>query len=207
VLAGEDRNDREVLRGVIEATCPRARGRVVEISDSVRLKRAGPETLAQRVRTLVGKARARAAREQAEIGCLFVHEDLDATGAAAVADAHGDVQKALRCHVDKAYYVLAAWEVEAWLLLFPEALTAVCADWKVPDKYRGIDTGYTPDPKRLLRTLTGKATRRYRESDAPKVMAKAAQRSLLDSPNGRNSSWERFRSDAAACCGAFPSRQ
>lgn len=58
VVAGEDSNDRKGLRVLLEAFCPDMRGRVVEISDSVRLRQAQGATLAPRIATLLRKARA-----------------------------------------------------------------------------------------------------------------------------------------------------
>lgn len=82
VVAGEDSNDRRVMRTVIESLCPAARGRVVEVGDPVRLRDATGDSLAERVRKLVGKARARAAREDTDVACVFVHEDFDAPDSA-----------------------------------------------------------------------------------------------------------------------------
>lgn len=46
MLAGEDTNDRRVLRILIEAFCPDTRGRIVEVHDVVRLCRASDVNLA-----------------------------------------------------------------------------------------------------------------------------------------------------------------
>ncbi|MER7165307.1 hypothetical protein ABT336_04400 [Micromonospora sp. NPDC000207] len=202
VLAGEDRNDRECLRVVLEKLCPTMRGRLVEINDSVRLHRAKSHgELISRVRTLTRRARARAALERAELACLFVQEDFDRTDGDEYVEAQQRVQAALRTEVDSAHYVLSVAEVEAWLLLFPEALTGTVSSWNVPRQYRNRDTGTLPDPKEILkRNVGGAGGRRYRESDAPDVLAKAAALNRLDQPVGRNRSWNQLRDDAAECC-------
>src|SRR5690606_20568842 len=92
-------------------------------------------------------------------------------------------------------------EIEAWLLLFPDALTGLGSSWKLPAQYRSRDTGAVVDPKGVLkRTVSGSAGRRYRESDAPAVLAKAVALGCLDRPAGTNRSWTQLRSDAGECC-------
>src|SRR5690606_16939457 len=70
----------------------------------------------------------------------------------------------------KVHYVLAVEEMEAWLLLFPDALSDLVGSWKLPAKYRGKDTGRLTDPKGILMREVSKGGRRYRESDAPAVL-------------------------------------
>lgn len=200
VLAGEDGNDRRSLRILLEEFCPAMRGRIVEINDSVRLHAASPDTLASRADTLAKKARARAIREGAGLACVFVHEDLDRPDGVEYLAARDRVQKALTAALGAAHYVLAVEEIEAWLLLFPDALTGLVSSWKLPKQYRNRDTGTVVDPKNLLmRTVSG-AGRRYRESDAPDILAKAVALGCLDHPIGTNRSWTQLRVAVADCC-------
>lgn len=199
VLAGEDRNDRHSLRVLLEDLCPDTRGRIVEITDSVRLRGATGSNLSGRVSTLAQKANARARREGADIACVFVHEDLDV-----VDDDHYDVmrdrvQKALDVTFASAHYVLAVAEIEAWLLLFPDAITANVSSWKVPRKYRNSDTGLINGPKEVLIRECCPANRRYQERDAPEVFAKAVELGCLDQPRGTNRSWNQLRADIDEC--------
>lgn len=108
------------------------RGRLVEINDAVRLRDAGPKNLTDRVTTLGKRARARAAREKAELACVFVHEDFDQTDGDAAVSVHNRVEAALAAEFGSAHYVLSVWEMEAWLFLFPDALTGVASSWKLP---------------------------------------------------------------------------
>ena len=78
VLAGESSNDRKILRAFLEAMCPDARGRVVEINNIIRLRDARDADLVERATKFAGLVRARAARNRAEIACVFLHEDFDA---------------------------------------------------------------------------------------------------------------------------------
>lgn len=200
VLAGEDDNDRKVMRYLLEAFCPAMTGRLVEIKDKVRLRQATGENLRARVEVIVGKARARAAREAADCAGIFIHEDFDGCESANSASVRQRVQKALDSCGIPSRYVLAAWEIEAWLLLFPDALADLHSGWKVPARYRGRDTGLIADPKAVLQRELGKASVRYRESDAPAVVAAAIRKGLHENPSGKNVSFSAFRADASASC-------
>lgn len=202
VIVGEDRNDRQTLRILLEAFCPQLRGRMVETNDAVRLRDASPKTLTERV-TLLGKAvRARAAREDADVACVFVHEDLDRPDGDHYLTSRERVQEALRLEFGNAHYVLAVWEIEAWLLLFPEALAAVVRTWRLPAKYQGADTGRLDDPKRIMMREVTRDSRRYREADAPIVFAKAVEIGCLERSVGTNRSWAQLRADVKGCCSA-----
>jgi hypothetical protein len=200
VIAGEHRNDRQALRALLEAFCPEMRGRLVEINDTVRLRDASSATLRGRVRDLARIVRARAVREAADVACVFVHEDLDQPDGDRYTTVRERVQNALTHEFGNAHYVLAVAEVEAWLLLFPTALSGLVQAWNLPAKYRGCDTGRLGDPKQIMvREVTG-ASRRYRESDAPEVFKRAVSTGCLDKPDGTNRSWTQLRADSELCC-------
>ncbi|MDP9841694.1 hypothetical protein [Streptosporangium lutulentum] len=200
VVAGEDRNDRISLRILLEDFCPEMRGRVVEISDPVRLHQATGANLAARAETLARKVRARAVRDDTTVACVFVHEDLDAVDGDQYPVIRLRVEKALETALGTAHYALAVAEIESWLLLFPDALTAVCGSWSVPARHRGRDTGRLADPKQVLMREVSGSGRRYREADAPEVFGQAVAMGLAESPTGRNRSYEQLREDAARCC-------
>jgi hypothetical protein len=200
VLAGEDANDRRSLRVLLEEFCPDMRGRLVEINETVRLHQASGVNLSVRVGKLARLARARAEREKADLACLFVHEDLDAADGAHYVEAREKVQKALEAELGRAHYVLAVEEIEAWLMLFPGALSGYVSSWQVPAKYRGKDTGRLTDPKRILMREVSRGSRTYRESDAPDILKKAVELGCHVAPEGVNRSWDRLRADAGHCC-------
>lgn len=200
VLAGEDRNDRQSLRVLLEAVCPDMRGRLVEVGDTVRLRQATGGNLRDRVESLARKVKARAVREDAEVACVFVHEDMDGVEGPAAQHAYDRVQRALEAVFGSAHYVLAVAEVESWLLRFPEALNDLVSAWKVPAKYLDRDTDRLADPKRILMREIAKSPRRYRESDAPRILERAVALGCLHKPTGRNRSWDRFQSDIERCC-------
>lgn len=200
MLAGEDRNDRRCLRILLEAYCQDMRGRLVEINEPVRLHKVPAERLRPRVSELARLVRARAAGEDAELACVFVHEDLDSTDGDTFPVTQRRVQEALRVELGNAHYVLAVEEIEAWLLLFPDALTEVVGTWKVPARYRGKDTGRLADPKGILMREVSKGGRRYRESDAPAVLEAAVTAAVHDKPTGSNRSWTQFGTAVEECC-------
>lgn len=192
VLAGEDSHDRQCLRLILEELCPAARGRTVEINQTVRLCAASQGSLTQRISKLVDLAKARAARERSELAGLFVHEDYDRIDSFERENVRARVQAALKSSHTLGHYVLATWEIEAWLMLFPAALQAYSRGWSVPKKYQNRDTGRIADPKRVLREEVSKGGRRYRESDSPRIIGKAIELSQLRSPTGSNQSWAEF---------------
>jgi hypothetical protein len=190
-LAGEDQNDRRCMRIVIETLCPDAKGRIVEINAQVRLRQAGP-ALAGRVDKLVELARAKAKQEDSALAAFFVHEDYDAIDCDDRGTTRARIQEALAKGFADSFYVLATWEIEAWLLLFPDALSTTRKGWAVPQKYLGRDTARIEDPKRVLTQEVSRNGPKYRESDAVEVLAKAVELDLLTKPQGRNGSWTEF---------------
>jgi hypothetical protein len=142
-------------------------GRIVFLNDKIPLRDASGVTLNQRVRRFASLVRAKAARERASVAAVFLHEDLDDVDSGRYDSVRDRVQHALARELKGAHYVLAVWEIEAWLLLFPEVITGFTAGWQVPTKRRGRDTGMLQDPKRIFKNEITKAGTRYRESDAP----------------------------------------
>jgi hypothetical protein len=81
-------------------------------------------------------------------------------------------------------------------------LTGLVKSWKVPAQYRNRDTGTLHDPKKILMQKVSGSLRRYRESDAPDVLAHAIALKCLDRPEGSNRSWQQLCVDAVDCCRA-----
>jgi hypothetical protein len=156
--------------------------------------------LAARAETLANKVRARAVRDDTDVACVFVHEDLDQVDGDVYPVVRERVEKALNAALGTAHYALAVWEIEAWLLLFPDALSALVSSWSVPSRHRGKDTGRMGDPKKILMNEVSGVGRRYRESDAPAVLEHAVKLGLLTRPVGRHRSFDQLRADAVLCC-------
>lgn len=200
VVAGESANDREVLRCFLEAFCPQMQGRIVFLNDKIPLRDASEATLRDRVARFASLVRARAARERASIAAVFLHEDLDEVDSERYEVVRKRVQRALLREMENVHYVLAVWEIEAWLLLFPEAISSFSSGWRVPARRHGRDTGKFQDPKRIFQEEVSRAGTRYRESDAPAVASHVIALDQHSAPTGSNRSYESFRADVAGRC-------
>ncbi len=194
VLAGEDQNDCEILASLIRAHRPdlAATAKLVRINDPVRLRRKTGPDLAAAMKALVGKARAKALQQRADLLGFVVHEDLDG-----YADARYDriratvgAELARQCPGIWTALALAAWETEGWLLLFPDAFPCVRPNWKVPDRLRDRDTGRVKDAKEELKRGLGLPV--FRESDGPAVAREALKHGLIPSQRGTNRSYADF---------------
>lgn len=170
VLAGEDRNDCEILAALIRAHRPDlgAAAKLVRINDPVRLRRKSGPVLTAAVGALVGKARAKERQQQAELLGFIVHEDLD--GYAAQYDRIRNTltaEFARQSPQSRTALALAAWESEGWLLLFPDAFPHVRPRWKVPAPLLDKDTGRVKGTKEELKRGLGLPV--FRKSDGPAV--------------------------------------
>jgi hypothetical protein len=200
VVAGESANDREVLRCFLEAFCPQMQGRVVFLNEKVPLRDASEANLSKRVKRFSSLVQGRAARERASIAAVFLHEDLDDVESQRYESVRDRVQRALDRELENVHYVLAAWEIEAWLLLFPDEIASFSTGWKVPARRRGRDTGKFQDPKRIFKDEISKAGTRYRESDAPAIADHIVTPGKHTAPIGSNRSFDAFRADAIDRC-------
>lgn len=191
VLAGEDDNDRRIVAEILRFHIG-SDVRMVPINDSVRLKGAtSAATRSERIRTLVRKAKGRALLAKSELAGLVVHEDLDGVTDDAYTALRTSIADELRDRSPcKTALALAAFESEAWLLLFPDAFSLVQSRWKLPSRVthgaRGRDTGLLTNPKELLRSAL--TTPVFRESDGPKVAEAARTHGLMPGPHGTNRS-------------------
>ena len=197
VLAGEDQNDCQILAELIRAHRPdfSTSAKLVRINDPVRLRRKTGPDLSAAVKVLVGKARAKALRQRVPLVGFVVHEDLDSFTDANYDKIRKELSGALKRQGStfQTALALAAWESEAWLLLFPEAFPRVRPGWRVPSQTRGKDTGRIKEPKKKLKHDLGSPT--FRESDGPLVARKAVDHDLILSPDGTNRSYSGFLGD------------
>ncbi|MDQ0810003.1 hypothetical protein QFZ63_001717 [Streptomyces sp. B3I7] len=197
VLAGEDQNDCDIMAAFLRAHRPDlvAAAKLVRINDPVRLRRKSGPDLASAVKTLVGKARAKALQQRGELAGFVVHEDLDGYTDARYTQIRKTVAAELsrQSHGVPTALALAAWESEGWLLLFPDAFPYVRPHWKVPDRLRDKDTGRVKDAKEELKRGLGRPV--FRESDGPAVAREALAHRLIPSPRGTNRSYADFVED------------
>ncbi|WP_053650632.1 hypothetical protein [Streptomyces sp. XY431] len=196
VVVGESVNDREVLIELTRARLGTATaGDYTFVQDkSVHaLRDASGAGLDFRVGKIVSLAKAHAARQRGTLAGLLVHFDLDQQIGPQYDQIRSRVATAFRSGTAaRVALALAAVETESWLLLYPDAFTAVHAGWKVPQQQRGKNTALSPDdPKRMLQRELGKPV--YRESDSPAVIRKAMALDLQ--PLGSNRSHHDFLTD------------
>lgn len=200
VIAGEGQHDRDVLRALLPALCtwPAAgRPKLVDVKKSIRLKKAENQ-LAPRLDELRRLALAQAAFAEARLAGVVVHVDLDAV----IDESYGRRRKQLSADLQKTFdcdtaLALAADEMEAWLMLFPEAFTKLNSTWKLTQQDRRRNLGTIPGGSKEL--LKSRLTRpRYLESHAPRVIEKAVTHGYVAScDSSRNRSYADFTADLA----------
>jgi hypothetical protein len=165
----------------------------------VLIKGVTPEELTKRVIDL-GKQVA-ADRVRLDVRGVLVHEDCDAVEPAhkTVAQRYVDEFRDVDYRV---HPVLPAWELEAWWLLWPKALSAYRESWREPEEYRGTHVGKLRNAKELLqravqprnlKAAERKRFRGYEESDSPNIARLIRERGWLTKPEGRSDSYAHFR--------------
>ncbi|MEU9325629.1 hypothetical protein AB0D91_17750 [Streptomyces canus] len=199
-IAGEGQHDRDVLRQLLPVLCtwPAARRpKIIEVKTPMRLKKAENQ-LAPRLERLHHLAQGQAKLLQARLVGIAVHVDLDAV----IDETYENRRKQLSAELQKQFdcdtaLALAADEMEAWLMLFPEAFTKLNSAWKLTEQDRRRNLGTIPGgSKELLKSRLTKP--RYLESHAPKVIEKAVTHGYVTSCDpSRNRSYADFTADLA----------
>lgn len=206
LIFGEDENDTKLLSELLVALRPEFQGLIKPFRrPPVLIKDAAARRIPDRVEAI--NALIAAEMTSAEVVCVFAHEDCDDFEPAHEALA----EKIERAFGEAGYHVHAvtpAWETEAWLFLWPDAVAAHRPSWASLDPYRGRDVGKIANAKETLRRAlrpAGKSNRvrDYRESDAPEVARIVRQLNLANTPGGHSASYDRFR-DRVAACGDLP---
>lgn len=196
IVFGEDDNDREAIKLLIQALWPSA-PRIEKRAHPILLMKSKDEARQRMLTTAVQVIRA----EQAKTGSRSIrvvnHEDADN-----VEPAHEAL--AIRCEKHfsdqgmPCIGAVPAWEIEAWWYLWPTAVLAVNPRWKDPARH-GKEVGRIKHAKeRLIADLRPKLKRGergpndYRESDSPKIAAKVRDLGLVDARVAKSQSFDRF---------------
>lgn len=171
-----------------------------------RTKRLAPkkDDIPERVRRVADVVKAERIRN--EVGCIFVHEDCDRVEPAHEEDA-AKLEKALEDVGCDAHAVTPAWEMEAWWFLWPDAVKDANPSWRKPDDYVGKSVGLIQNAKEeLMRRvippgvkLGRSGFRGYQESDSPRIALRVRERGLVDKPEAKSGSYDRFRRSARLC--------
>jgi len=197
LLVGDEANDRQGRRPLVEESCPAMRSRLVESSKAVRLRQASGENLADRVDQLGRAARAKVAQQHAEPGRVRVHEDFDAAAATGI-----------RRRTTGCIRLRVASSATRITCRRPPRFERGCSFQmrSRPSPRRGSRPrsigARTPiaDPKRVMMSEAIRAGRRYRESEAPNALVKAIELGGHKRPAGPDRSWRHFNDDVTRCC-------
>ncbi|MEH0547489.1 hypothetical protein QA802_31720 [Streptomyces sp. B21-105] len=127
----------------------------------------------------------------------MVHADLDAVADQGYDRVRDRVTAQLRAGLPcNSALALAAVEMEAWLMQFPDAFPKVNRGWAMRPQDCRRDLGLLPDPKEHLKRHLGKPT--YRESHSPKIMDEAVRHGHVSArPSGNNRSFRDFADELA----------
>jgi hypothetical protein len=201
---GEDENDTKVIQELLIALCPEFE-RMIKVfrKPPILMKDCDSSKLPDRVEII--RRLIDAEQTTSDVICVFAHEDCDN-----VEPAHLELAKRIEDGFSAAGYhvhaVTPAWEMEAWLFLWPEAVAAFRPSWRSLDRYRGRNVGRIQNAKEeLARSVrpVGRAAsraREYRESDAPIIARRIREMGLADSPAGQSDSYDMFRARSRQCC-------
>lgn len=201
LVFGESVNDTQCVRALLGDLQPHwhveARTR-----PPVLIKDAKEADIPSRVRKIT--ALVRAASTDADVIAVFVHQDCDQ-----LEDAHvhlaQETERAFKAEGYPIVAVVPAWEMEAWLLLWPDAFPLHVSSWRPPDKYRQKRVGMIVNAKEELDRLLSrsKSKRGYKESDAPAILAIVADKGWARSPRAVSHSYELFVHDVDALATAI----
>lgn len=198
LIFGESENDTNALKAFLEG---------LGVSDGLDVvAHRQPQVLIKDATTRSAPARADAitavvdaAMVDRDIVAVFAHEDCDAVEPAHV-DLAAKIEAAFAAKgYDFVFAATPAWEMETWLMQWPDALALYRPSWRDVSGYSGRNVGMIANAKedltRSLRPGRGR-TRDYRESDAPAIARVVASQGWTRSPRATSGSWSAFVSRA-----------
>jgi hypothetical protein len=194
LVFGEDTNDTRAVKDLILALR----------SEPLRVEtRRAPLVL------IKGKDKARDRKNVAEIAAVVKAEQRRGSRCAVVAHrdcdaiepAHEQIASALEQGlldegIGQVAAAAAAWEIEAWWFLWPDAALAVNSKWRRPEPPRPevgrIENAKEAFQQALRPKVKSQRPRDYAESDSPKIAAKVRELGLVDQRAASSRSFERF---------------
>lgn len=199
LVFGEDENDTSAIVVLVRGIRPDlgTRTKLEPLRKPLTLiKDIDAARLAARARKVVATTKAANVRLPVR-ACIF-HEDTDAVEPSSAALASQIIRAYSGCR-GAVLPAVAAWEVEAWWYLFPDAVAATHSSWRAPTQHVGRDTGMIRDPKKTLRRdvrPTGQRVppsfRTYKESDCTAIARAIVDGGHLPNPKGTSTSWTAF---------------
>ncbi len=194
LIFGEDDNDISAVRELVLALRPEHRLVKKRRSPPVLVKGIEEAKARKNLKDIASVVRAEQRRGQR---CTVVaHRDSDA-----IEPAHEMLAKQIedgltREGIDQVVAAVAAWEIEAWWFLWPDAVAAVNGRWrklKPPQPQVGMIPNAKEALRQVLRPRTkGKRPPDYKESDSPKIASKVRELNLIDKPSASSGSFDRF---------------
>jgi hypothetical protein len=133
-----------------------------------------------------------------DVRAIVCHADCDA-----IEPAHEALSDRIQERFSESGVAVAAaapaFEMEAWLFLWPDAAPMVVASWSRPTTRKRQNVGIIENPKEAFRRAVrgnprGKPPRDYEESDCPKILAKVRETGMIHrEPDAVSKSYEMFR--------------
>jgi hypothetical protein len=197
LVFGEDANDTAAMKELVLALRPE-RVRVEQRRTPLILVK-GKDKARDRKNLAEIAAVVRAERRRGRRCAVVAHRDCDD-----IEPAHeriaAAVEQGLRDEgIDQAVAAAAAWEIEAWWFLWPDAALAVNSKWRRPEPPRR-DVGRIENAKETFRqalrpkTKDARPPRDYVGSDSPKIAAKVRELGIVQrrAANVVSQSFDRF---------------
>jgi hypothetical protein len=195
LVFGENEHDTKAIRQLVEGLRPDLVGTIEPRRQPlVLIKNATQEKARDNARRIAEVARQEMAART--VLAVLAHEDCDSVEPAHVAAAariEAELENA-RCP-GSVIAVAPAWEIEAWWMVFPEAVGKIVKGWRDPDDWIGADVGRVRDAKeRLARAVQPRPKpqsppRDYEERDSIEIASNVVKDGLLPSfADGRRAS-------------------
>ncbi|MFI9599376.1 hypothetical protein ACIHCX_05725 [Streptomyces sp. NPDC052043] len=183
---------KKLIPALYPGTCPN----IEHINDEIRLASAIYQ-LSPRVDKLKKSALAKAKDCGAELVGIVVHADMDGVTNGEYDKVRARITAELRAGLPcKSALALAAFEMEGWLMQFPEAFPKVKPGWAMRPQDCGKDLGGFEAPKKHLKKYLGKPV--YLESHSPRIMDAAVRLGHVSArPSGNNRSFRDFADELA----------
>ena len=193
LIFGEDENDTKTVREFILALRP-------DLGITIEARRNPPINLRDAPSGAVRSRAERIARVidaasvDSDVVAVFAHEDTDAVEPSHVA-LSAKIETAFRSiGYQQVWAAIPAWEMEAWLMQWPEAFAEYLPSWRRL-RTAGRRVGLIDNAKeyaiRELRPGSGRV-RDYRESDSPYLANIVRSRSWSRSPRAVSHSFDLF---------------
>ncbi|WP_257811567.1 hypothetical protein [Burkholderia glumae] len=195
LVFGEDENDRECVRHLVEAIWPEVPAMKSRRAPLILQK--GKNSAEHRKNAFAVAAVVKASKVTLDIVAVMAHQDCDA-----VEPAHESLSERIERQLTAAGVPLAcavtpAWEFESWWYLWPDAVASVNPRWRRLNR-DGQEVGLIVDAKEVLRSelrprAKEKPTSDYSESDGPRIASAVRTGKYIDSRKAKSASFLSFR--------------